>query len=422
MPGKRRDKKGRILRDGEYQRSDGRYEYRFIGHSGERHSIYSWKLVSTDPVPAGKTCKVPLRDMEESIKKDSMDQIDTVLARRTFDQCFHEWFMGKRGLRQSTRNSYERTYLNHIRDEIGYKQVSSIRNSEIRKLYVHLLTDKGLCIGTVDNINALIVSVFNYLVMDNILRINPAVGAFISVKREGIGRPLQRRHSLTEEQQEAFVRYVSQKFSYRRWRPLFTFLLGTGCRVGEAVAIQWSNCDFDSNIITIDHASVRLYGKGKESRTIMSKPKTEAGNRVIPMLEDVKKSLLQERLRQMQEGFPTISIDGYSDFIFSNRKGELLTAEAVDAMIKRIVQSYNLEEEEKAKKENRAPILLPHFSAHTLRHTFCTRYCEHENDIKTIQEIMGHKNITTTMDVYNESTIQRKVSSFKNLDGKFAVS
>ena len=66
--------------------------------------------------------------------------------------------------------------------------------------------------------------------------------------------------------------------------------------------------------------------------------------------------------------------------------------------------------------------MLPHFSVHNLRHTFCTRMCENEPNIKIIQEIMGHRNIETTMDVYNEATKEKKMESFTRLEGKMSIS
>ena len=74
------------------------------------------------------------------------------------------------------------------------------------------------------------------------------------------------------------------------------------------------------------------------------------------------------------------------------------------------------------RKSKRYPELLPHFSCHNLRHTFCTRFCENERDLKVIQEIMGHADITTTMNVYNEATKEKKVASFANLEGKIRIS
>ena len=70
MPEKRKDNKGRNLRDGELQRNDGRYEYRYFDQNGQKHSVYSWQLVDTDKIPAGKRCKESLRAMEKRINKD----------------------------------------------------------------------------------------------------------------------------------------------------------------------------------------------------------------------------------------------------------------------------------------------------------------------------------------------------------------
>ena len=83
---------------------------------------------------------------------------------------------------------------------------------------------------------------------------------------------------------------------------------------------------------------------------------------------------------------------------------------------------YNKDETEQARNELRRPELLPHFSVHNLRHTFCTRFCENETNLKVIQEIMGHADISTTMDIYNEATKEKKVESFANLEGKVKIS
>ena len=83
--------------------------------------------------------------------------------------------------------------------------------------------------------------------------------------------------------------------------------------------------------------------------------------------------------------------------------------------------AYNKEETQLAKEKNREPILLPHFSAHHLRHTFCTRFCENETNLKVIQEIMGHSDISTTMDVYAEATDEKKKEILTDLQEKIMV-
>ena len=102
--------------------------------------------------------------------------------------------------------------------------------------------------------------------------------------------------------------------------------------------------------------------------------------------------------------------------------GECLNPHAINRAIDRISKAYNREETERAAEEKREPELLPHFSAHNLRHTVCTRFCENETNLKIIQEIMGHADISTTMNVYNEATREKKMESFANLEGKIRIS
>ena len=102
-------------------------------------------------------------------------------------------------------------------------------------------------------------------------------------------------------------------------------------------------------------------------------------------------------------------------------ENHVYTPESVNRAIKRIYTAYNEEETFIAKKEHRDPILLPHFSAHVLRHTFCTRLCENETNLKVIMDIMGHSDIQTTMNIYAEVTGVKKQESMMALSDKILV-
>ncbi len=80
MSAKRKDSKGRNLRNGEVQRPDGMYMFRYTDQDGKRRAIYSWKLVSTDNAPEGKRYKAALRDMEKEVLRDIEDDIRTADA------------------------------------------------------------------------------------------------------------------------------------------------------------------------------------------------------------------------------------------------------------------------------------------------------------------------------------------------------
>lgn len=147
----------------------------------------------------------------------------------------------------------------------------------------------------------------------------------------------------------------------------------------------------------------------------ISLPKTEAGIRNIPMIDAVYDALQAELEDQKENEFNETEIDGMSGFIFMNRFGYVHNSQAVNRTIKRIYESYNADEVVKAAKERREPVLIPHFSCHHLRHTFCSRLCEVETNLKVIQSIMGHANIETTMDIYAEVTDMKKQESMNNL-------
>ena len=105
------------------------------------------------------------------------------------------------------------------------------------------------------------------------------------------------RHALTLEQQRAFIRYVEDNEKFENWVTLFKFLLGTGCRIGEAVGIRWEDIDFKKRIISINHSLVYYSREYKEHSTCsfsISLPKTEAGIRIIPMMDTVYEALKKE--------------------------------------------------------------------------------------------------------------------------------
>ena len=423
MSEKRRDNKGRILRQGELQRSDGKYEYRYFDVKGEKRSVYSWKLVDTDKIPKGKRDCRALRDIERDIRRDVEDGINSHEAYRTsLNRFFDEYIETKYELKSSTRTNYKYMYNKYVREGIGYKDIASIKFSDIKKFYIHLIKDIGFKPNSMEIIHTILHPIFTIAVRDGLIRLNPTDGVMTEIKKSHDWEK-PKRHALTEPQQSAFVEFIKASKKYRHWLPLFTVLLGTGCRVGEVVGLRWQDCDFNEKMITIDHSLIyRPQEDGSGCTFRVTTPKSKAGVRVIPMLDAVRQALLEERLRQMRVGFNQSVIDGYSGFIFSNRFGSALSPHCINRAIERISRDYNEMESESAKKEKRQPELLPHFTVHNLRHTFCTRFCENETNLKVIQEIMGHADISTTMDIYNEATKEKKKESFANLEGKVKIS
>ena len=226
-----------------------------------------------------------------------------------------------------------------------------------------------------------------------------------------------KRKSLTIPQQKALMNYLEEDNQFAGWIPIITVLLGTGMRIGECLALRWEDLDFEKRMISVNHTlSDRPDSKGVCKKRIET-PKTDAGIRTIPMIQEVFDAFLTEYEIQKCIGFCEEVIDGYSGFVFSTAYHTVYGATAVNNAIHRVTAAYNNKEEKEAKREKREPILLPHFSAHTLRHTFCSRLCENETNLKVIMDIMGHADISTIMDIYAECTGEKKQQVMTNLDG-----
>ena len=138
-------------------------------------------------------------------------------------------------------------------------------------------------------------------------------------------------------------------------------------------------------------------------------------------MHHVKDALLRERDKKSRNRKKFI-VDGYTDFVFLNNNGQVYTQSFIYDAIQGITTSYNKEEYAKALEENRQPRYLPKISAHILRHTFCTRMCESDVNIKVLQDIMGHRNIRTTMETYAKAMKDKKVETIQALNGAFKIS
>ena len=405
----RKDPRGRALKSGEVYRKDGRYVYTYTNPLGQRKYIYANDLVS-------------LRKKEQELLKAQLDGLDVYTAgNATINFVFDRYIALKQHLKDSTKSGYIYTYNHFVRKDFGKKKIADIKYSDVVQYYLYLLKDKEIALGTLDSIHCLLHPTFELAVRDDIIRKNPTTGAMKEVNRRS-GKNRGIRHALTIEQQRAFMNYIANSPVYYHWWPLFTFLLGTGCRIGEAIALRWDDLDFKNKMITINH-SIANYKSEEKNKCVstLSTPKTEAGIRTIPMLDVVYDALKLEEEDQQENGFNETVIDGVSGFVFQNRFGNILSQQAVNSAIKRIVTNYNNEEEITAAREKRNPLILPYFSCHILRHTFATRLCEQETNLKVIQSIMGHRNIETTMDIYAEATDKKKKESFENLSVKLDV-
>lgn len=401
----RKDNRGRALRKGESQRTDNTYVYTYTDPFKKRRFVYAKDLQT-------------LREKQDKLKREQLDGLDSYLAgNATLNFVFDRYMSTKYDLRKTTKSNYLYMYNHFVRDGFGERLIAELKYSDVKYFYLYLLNEKGLQANTVDTIHTILHPTFQLAVRDDIIRKNPSDGVMAEIKKKA-GKNKGIRHALTIQQQRTFLNYIANEPVFSHWLPLFTVLLGTGCRIGEVIGLRWQDVDYENRIININHSVVYYAVAGaptKKSVFQVSLPKTEAGIRDVPMMDEVYEALQQEYEYQRENGFNSTTIDGMTGFIFCNRFGNVHNPQTVNRTIKRILENYNAEEVLNAKKERRQPIILPHFSCHHLRHTFCTRLCENESNLKVIQAVMGHANIETTMDIYAEATAEKKKEAIENL-------
>lgn len=396
----RKDTQGNILNNGEYQRKDGRYEYRYKNICGDVRAICATSLDK-------------LRERERELANDVADGIDTTFAKETSLNSFFVPYIHDRQLKESTRDNYKYMFSKYIAPELGSKPIGSIRYSDIVRFYNHLINDCHFKPASMEIVHTIIHPIFQTAVRDGYIRTNPSDGAMTEIKRRHDWEPTK-RYALTEDQQASFMEFIKSDERYTRWVPVITVMLGTGMRVGECLGLRWEDIDFKQGLISVNHNLVYRKVFDGTMETHITSPKTKKAVRVIPMFNEVRSALLSEREHQLKTGPCKSVIDGYTHFVFKNRYDSVMLFIDLNHALKRIEEEYNATHDEK----------LPHISSHILRHTFCTRMCENtsdQNTLKMIQEIMGHADISTTLDIYTDLTAKKKIDAFASLQGKFAL-
>ncbi|MBO4941220.1 MAG: site-specific integrase [Clostridia bacterium] len=405
MAGKRRLDKNRVtLRKGESYRSDGRYSFRWCTRDGKRHYIYAKTLDE-------------LRRKEMELTVDQFDGIRTDKQHTTVNDVFELWCELKRGLKDNTFQNYKYMYNNFVRNSFGKLRVSNVKKSDVKKFYNTLADEKILQISTIDTVHNILHQVFALAVDDNYIRQNPTDEMLKELKKSH-GFQVTKRKALTVPEQELFIQFLKTNAKYKHWYPVFATMLGTGMRVGEITGLRWCDLDFKENLIHVNHTLV-YYNKGDNNGCsfAINSTKTPASFRTIPMLASVKEAFLMEKAYQEEVGLScSAKVDGYTNFIFINRFGNTQHQGTLNKAIRRIIRDCNDAVLLKATDDN--PVLLPPFSCHSLRHTFTTRLCEEGVNVKVIQDVLGHADFNTTMDIYTDVTNDLKQKEFSALDVK----
>ena len=404
MQNKRYTHKKTLLRKGEYQRSNNTFEFRWTDKHGKRQYIYAKSLPE-------------LRRKEDAITRDILDGIDHSKLDLTINDYFELWKKIKTGIRETTYATYVCYYDRYIADGFGKTKLKNVSYTSVVLFLKSLAVDKGLQYASVRNIELSLSMVLDLAVKDEVLRNNPCQGALRDLRRE-FGNNAKAVRALTVQEQKIFEAYLAKPGRYHRYYTVFIVMLWTGMRVGEVLGLRWEDIDFDNNEISVNHIILNYSkGKGKGCSNKINPPKTRSSIRTVPMLPKVRAALLAEREYQDLVGLKCVSeVDGYTNFIFINSNGCVLTYKKLNSRLELICREINNELHESDDYDIEE---FPHVHNHMLRHTFATRMREAGADMKATSEMLGHEGILITLKTYTDASREFKSREIALLEDYF---
>ncbi|HBG7267251.1 TPA: site-specific integrase [Clostridioides difficile] len=395
MKEKRRDNKGCILHTGESQRTDGKYLYKYVDAFGNTKYVYAWRLTPTDVTPKGKRHDISLREKEEQIRKDLLDGIDSTGKKMTLCQLYAKQNAQRANVKKSTQKQREQLMRLLKEDKLGARSIDSIKPSDAKEWALRM-KENGFSYNTINNHKRSLKASFYIAIQDDYVRKNP----FDFKLGEVIEDDTKEKVALTEEQEQSLLSFVKTDNVYHKYYDDVLILLKTGLRISELCGLTIADIDFKNEVINIDHQLL----KSKELGYYIETPKTKSGIRQVPLSEETIKAF--QRVIKSRPKKKQIEIDGHSDFVFVNPKGKPKVAIDYSTLFVRMVKKYNKHHEDTP---------LPHITPHTLRHTFCTRLASRNMNPKDLQYIMGHSNISITMNWYAHASIDTAKSEVQRL-------
>ena len=181
MSEKRRDNRNRILREGEYQRPDGRYVFKYVDEDGIKRSVYSWRLDHNDSLPKGKRKDLSLREKKKQIEADLFDHIVMHGGKYTVLQLVEKYTSLKTGVSHNTESGYK-TVINMLKKEpFGKKRIDKVRISDAKAWLIKLQQEDGRGYSSIQSIRGVLRPAFQMATDDDLIRKNPFDFELVSV-------------------------------------------------------------------------------------------------------------------------------------------------------------------------------------------------------------------------------------------------
>lgn len=370
-----------------FKRKDGRWEGRYIkGRSTEGKALYGYVYAKSYTDTKKKLCTAIACQCIEGKRP-------MLLSESTqFSILSQDWLESvQTKVKQSTYAKYRNLTNSYILPEFGSLSVAAMTSESISAHCDHLLTyggaqNAGLSPKTVTDVLSVVRRVLRYSQQKGIPA--PCTGDEIRIKRAK-----KELAVLSRSEQAQFYRYLVANPSERNLGLLICLMMGL--RVGEVCALRWEDISLIDGTAHIHQTMQRIQtGNSGDHKTavIVTTPKSACSIRTIPVPESVLKVISENFLNRR----------GY---VLAGKDGKPVEPRTMQNHFKRVLSEVGIEP----------------MNYHALRHTFATRCVEVGFDVKSLSEILGHANVTITMDRYVHPTMELKKENMQRLSDVFLV-
>lgn len=375
----RRDSKHRVLRKGESIRANGKYQFKYHV-DGKPYFVYSWRLEPTDPQPAGKAPCLSLRELEKQIGRDLDSQLDPMGKNMTVMELVERYLKTRTGVRPNTLMNYG--FVKNIlkKEEFGSRKMCRVKTSDA-KLFLIKMQQEGRGASTIKTVRGVLRPAFQMAVDDDLIVKNPFGFQLAGV----IYNDEKTRQAITKEQMKKFLKFVHDDNIYCKYYETFYILFHTGMRISEFCGLTLKDIDMKNRVIDINHQLQRT----SWGEYIIEPTKTNAGTRKLPMTDDVFQ-MFQAIIEDRPTDLPEIMVQGYAGFLFRDKNGMPEVAMHWEHRFNHAVKRYN----------DIFKVQMPNITPHVCRHTYCSNMARARMNPKTLQYLMGHSDISVTMNVY----------------------
>lgn len=378
-------------------RKDGLYMGRFK-YQNETYTIYGKNI---------KKIEKELADLRYEVEHGLKGKADNMTLNAWFDVWLNDY--KSKTVKESTMIRYTDQYNQYLKKELGLKRLAQIKPIVLQR-HFNTMATKDYSTKTISDTYTILYNMFKIALQNNLILRNPCEAVILPKTKE------KERRVLTLSEQAEVLEYSKG----RSCENMVLVAFYTGLRVGELHGLMWSDVDFENREIHINKTLV--YIRNKETGKYYFKfqtPKTKAGVRTIPMLDEVYWALKRQRLllKQMQIHARNWNPEpGFENLVFVNITGRPRQGMDFRNDLDRIEKAINKDRKKQAEQNGKEFEPIPHFHPHTLRHTFATRCFEAGIDAKTVQNYLGHASIAITMDLYTHVTEDKARTEMRKLE------